>query len=149
MKNILLITFLFVTNFSIAIEKSETKLIKINTLRFIPPPTITLSILPDCLVSTGSFHISDLPAGSWTLTMIYGASTTNLNGSGNSTTISGLALGTYFFYVSDGTFQSPFAAAFMSPSITTTWNGSSWSNGFPGTTNAAIINGNYSTFELL
>jgi gliding motility-associated-like protein len=52
-----------------------------------------------CVVSTGSVELTGLPSGSWTLTMSPGAVVTN--GSGTSTTISGLVAGTYTFTVTN------------------------------------------------
>ena len=52
-----------------------------------------------CAVATGSVQLNGLPSGSWTLTMSPGAVVTN--GSGTSTTISGLAAGTYTFTVTN------------------------------------------------
>jgi gliding motility-associated-like protein len=59
-------------------------------------PTIGTVTQPSCSVATGSILLTGLPAGSWTINP--GA----ISGSGNSTTISGLATGTYTFTVSNG-----------------------------------------------
>jgi gliding motility-associated-like protein len=51
---------------------------------------------PTCLAATGSIVVTGLPSGTWTLARTPGGETT---GSGTSTTISGLAPGTYTFTV--------------------------------------------------
>ncbi len=61
-----------------------------------PAPTIGTITQPSCSVSTGSVFLTGLPAGSWTINP--GA----ISGSGTTTTISGLATGTYTFTVSNG-----------------------------------------------
>lgn len=63
-------------------------------------PLIGVIAQPTCTSSTGSVGLSGLPSiGSWTITTSPGG--TKTNGSGNTTTISGLAAGTYTFTVSD------------------------------------------------
>lgn len=59
-------------------------------------PTVGTITQPSCSVATGSVLLTGLPAGSWTINP--GA----VSGSGTSTTISGLATGTYAFTVSNG-----------------------------------------------
>jgi hypothetical protein len=55
---------------------------------------------PTCLVTTGSVSISGLPSsGTWTLTRSPGGNTTS--GSGTTTSVSGLAAGTYTFTVTN------------------------------------------------
>ena len=69
-------------------------------------PTIGTITQPTCSVATGSVVLTGLPnTGSWTITRSPGGITTN--GSGTSTTISGLATGTYTYTVSNGTCTSP------------------------------------------
>jgi hypothetical protein len=58
-------------------------------------PTIGTITQPTCTVATGSVILNGLPSGSWTITPI------NFPGSGSSTTISGLAPGTYKYRVKD------------------------------------------------
>ena len=63
-------------------------------------PLIGVITQPTCTPSTGSVGLSGLPLiGSWTITTTPGG--TKTNGSGNTTTISGLSAGTYTFTVSD------------------------------------------------
>jgi gliding motility-associated-like protein len=62
-------------------------------------PVVGTITAPTCSVSTGSVVLSSLPAGSWTLKRYPGGVTSS--GSGTSTTISGLATGTYNFSVTN------------------------------------------------
>src|SRR5207244_8937944 len=66
----------------------------INTLP--TPPTVPIAgavTQPTCTVATGSVVLSGLPAGNWTI------NPGNITGTGASTTINGLAPGTYNFTV--------------------------------------------------
>lgn len=64
-------------------------------------PTVGTITHPTCAVATGSVTLSGLPAsGTWTLTRT-GTSSVTTMGSGTSTTISGLAAGTYNFTVTN------------------------------------------------
>lgn len=108
-------------------------------------PTIGTLIQPDCLNSSSSVTINNLPSGTWTLIRT-GTSSGTTSGSGTSTTITGLTAGTYNFSVSDGTCPSLNSSnVVINSTASTTWNGSSWSNGVPTLSNQAIINGNYNT----
>ncbi|MFC4738877.1 hypothetical protein ACFO3U_02600, partial [Flavobacterium ponti] len=62
-------------------------------------PTVGTITQPTCSTATGSVVLSGLPTGSWTITRNPGAVTTT--GTGSSTTISGLASGTYTFTVTN------------------------------------------------
>ena len=63
-------------------------------------PTVGTITQPTCTVATGSVALSGLPAsGTWTLTRNPGAVTTT--GTGTTTTINGLAPGTYTFTVTN------------------------------------------------
>lgn len=59
-------------------------------------PTAGTITYPTCSVETGSIVINGLPSGLWTLTQTPGG---EMKGSGSSTTVSGLAPGTYTFTV--------------------------------------------------
>ncbi|HQI69840.1 MAG TPA: Ig-like domain-containing protein [Bacteroidales bacterium] len=68
----------------------------INTQPATPlAPTVGTITQPTCDVQSGSVVLSGLPAGSWII------NPGNINGSGNSTTVSGLAPGTYNFNVTN------------------------------------------------
>jgi gliding motility-associated-like protein len=74
--------------------------VAINTVPGAPTaPVVGIITQTTCAVATGSVELTELPSGSWTLTMSPGAVVTN--GSGTSTTISGLAAGTYTFTVTN------------------------------------------------
>lgn len=60
-------------------------------------PSVGTITQPTCTVSTGSVTLNNLPSGNWTLTRNPGGIITN--GSGTSTTITGLTNGTYTFTV--------------------------------------------------
>jgi hypothetical protein len=65
-----------------------------------PAPIIGTITQPTCSVSTGSVQLNGLPSsGTWTITTYPGGATTV--GSGTTTTISGLASGTYTFTVTN------------------------------------------------
>jgi hypothetical protein len=70
-----------------------------NTLALPPSaPVVGTITQPTCLLTTGSVILSGLPSsGSWTITRSPGGTTTN--GTGTSTTVSGLSPGTYTFTV--------------------------------------------------
>jgi gliding motility-associated-like protein len=64
------------------------------------PPVIGAITQPSCSIPSGSVELDGLPStGSWTVTSTPGAIKTT--GIGNSTVISGLASGTYFFTVTN------------------------------------------------
>ena len=77
---------------------SATYTLTVNSLPTAPVPgTVTH---PTCVLPTGSVVLNNLPAtGDWTITRTPGGQTTG--GSGTSTTISGLAPGTYNFTVTN------------------------------------------------
>jgi len=65
-------------------------------------PAIGTITQPTCAVATGSVALSGLPAtGTWTLTKTQGAVISTSTGSGATTTISGLASGTYSYTVTN------------------------------------------------
>ena len=62
-----------------------------------------------CITATGSVVLNGLPSGSWTLAQT-GTVNNTISGSGTSTTVSGLAPGTYNFIVNNGSCNSLNAA---------------------------------------
>ncbi|OOV17195.1 hypothetical protein BXU10_18270 [Flavobacterium sp. LM4] len=93
-----------------------------------------------CTTNTGSVILSDLPSsGSWTITST--PATVITTGSGTSTTISGLAIGSYTFTVTnDGGCPSAASSTVdIFDHTSTTWNGSGWSNGVPNASKNIII----------
>lgn len=74
-------------------SRSDAIIVTTNT-----PPTIGTITQPSCLLTTGSVDLNGLPAaGDWTI------NPGNITGSGTSATISGLAIGTYNFTVTNNT----------------------------------------------
>ena len=91
-------------------------------------PAIGTITQPTCAVPTGTVVLSGLPSsGTWTISRS-GSSIDSFTGTGSSTTISGLAAGSYTFTVSLASCTS--AATTIVPInalVTTSYNGSSWS----------------------
>ncbi|HNX87526.1 MAG TPA: T9SS type A sorting domain-containing protein [Paludibacteraceae bacterium] len=89
-----------VTNSSGCTSVTSTNVV-INVQPVIPSaPVVGTITQPTCTLSTGSVLLNGLPAGNWTI------NPGNISGTGTSTTISGLAAGTYNFTVNDGTCTS-------------------------------------------
>jgi hypothetical protein len=107
-------------------------------------PTIGTITQPTCAAPTGSIALSGLPSsGTWTLTRS-GTSSGTTTGTGTTTTVSGLAAGTYTFTVNNGSCTSSSSSnAVVTAVASTTWNGTSWSNGTPTSSMVMIFNGNY------
>lgn len=81
----------------------------INTPPTAPTAPVTGTITqPSCSAPTGSVALSGLPSGSWTITRTPG--NIDLNGSGETTTITGLSPGTYTFTLTAGGCTSPASA---------------------------------------
>jgi gliding motility-associated-like protein len=79
-------------------------------------PVIDSTAQPTCTVASGSIYLSGLPAtGTWTLTLYPGLIITT--GTGTTTTVTGLAAGTYYFTVanSDGCVSPASANAVINP----------------------------------
>ncbi len=71
-----------------------------NNLQYLPPPVIGIVNQPTCSLATGNVTLNGLPStGTWTLTRNPGGATTQ--GTGTSTTISGLTEGTYSYTVTN------------------------------------------------
>jgi gliding motility-associated-like protein/uncharacterized repeat protein (TIGR01451 family) len=77
-------------------DNSETSLV--ITCATPNTPTVGTITQPTCSVATGSVALSGLPTGTWTVT---GSPSGTATGTGTSTTISGLAAGTYTFTVTN------------------------------------------------
>ena len=92
-------TFTVTNSFGCTSEQSEEVLINPQPATPTRPSVGTITP-PTCNVATGSVNLFGLPStGTWVLTMYPGTVTTN--GTGSSTTISGLASGTYNFTVTN------------------------------------------------
>nr|WP_315205302.1 T9SS sorting signal type C domain-containing protein [uncultured Flavobacterium sp.] len=103
-------------------------------------PTQGAIVHPDCVSATGSVTLNSLPStGTWTLTRS-GTSSATITGTGSSTTISGLAPGTYTFTVSNSTCTSLASDnVVINPVVTDTWNGTAWSTGLVPTNSQKIV----------
>ena len=114
---------------------SNQVLLTVNPL----PTTPTAGTPTDVTcTNTGSVTLTNLPSGSWTL--VRNPGTVATTGSGNTYTVTGLAVGTYTFAVSNGSCSSATSPnVVIADNSSTTWNGS-WSKGAPDATKAAIIN---------
>ena len=104
-------------------------------------PTVGTVTHISCTANTGSVVLGDLPNGNWTINQTGDATATYSNTIANttSTTISGLAAGTYTFIVTNA---SGCPSATSSVSIldnSNTWNGSSWSKGVPPNASMNVI----------
>lgn len=94
-------------------------------------PTLGTITQPTCATpTTGSVDLTNLPA-SGTLSQKVGTTTTVVSYTGNSKTLSELAVGTYTFTVSNGSCESSPVSVTISPLVTNTWNGTSWSPNIP------------------
>ncbi|MBZ4043343.1 DUF7507 domain-containing protein [Flavobacterium hibisci] len=110
------------------------------------PPTIGTIKNITCN-SLGTIALSSLPSGAWTLEINSGSGTVNTSGSGSTTTVTGLAVGTYTFRITDNSSgcKSPLTApASIISQTTNTWNGTAWSTGSVPTLDQNIVfTGNY------
>ncbi|MGL2992751.1 T9SS sorting signal type C domain-containing protein [Flavobacterium sp. TSSA_36] len=87
----------------------------------------------------GSVVLNSLPNNSWTV-LQSGAAQATYTGSGTTFIVPNLDAGIYTFTVTSGGCSSPPSEnVTISDKSTTTWNGSTWSNGVPDSTKNAII----------
>jgi choice-of-anchor A domain-containing protein len=90
-----------VTNAAGCISPASTSAV-INSQPTTPAaPVVGTITQPTCAVATGSVNLSGLPAGAWTLSQTVGATSSTISGTGITTTISGLAAGTYTYTVTN------------------------------------------------
>jgi len=94
-------TYVFTVTNSYGCTSEQSEEVVINPQPETPSrPSVGTITSPTCSVTTGSVNLFGLPAtATWTLTMYPGTITTN--GTGSSTTVSGLATGTYYFTVTN------------------------------------------------
>lgn len=113
-----------------------------------PASPIIQSITPQtCTIATGSITLNNLPsAGNWTLTQS-GTSSSTISGSGATTIINGLAIGTYAYSVTNSAGCTSIISnnATILGIVTTTWNGSAWLPSAPTSNDKIIFNGNYTS----
>ncbi|WP_264565881.1 fibronectin type III domain-containing protein [Flavobacterium sp. N3904] len=114
---------------------SNEVLVVVNALP--TAPTISSKTDISCTVSTGSVTLGGLPSGTWTINPGPGA----ISDTGTSYTVTGLAVNSYTFTVADGNGCPSAPSAFVSilDSSSTTWNGTTWTNGTPNSSKSAII----------
>ncbi|MFV5683899.1 T9SS sorting signal type C domain-containing protein [Flavobacterium sp. GB2R13] len=119
---------------------SATGTITVNSIPTAPTFASVDITQPNCSIVTGSVVLSGLPAsGTWTLTRS-GTSSATISGTGTSTTISGLSVGTYYYTVSNGTCASVASSGVtINNQVTNTWNGSVWSTGLAPTSSEKIV----------
>jgi len=115
-----------------------------TVINLLDPPTIgTISNVTCSSVTSGSVVLNNLPAtGNWSISStpnVMGLSGTS--GSGVTTIISGLPVGNYTFRVTSesGCISPSSINVSIVDASSTTWNGSSWSNGAPDATKNAIV----------
>ncbi|MFV5697155.1 T9SS sorting signal type C domain-containing protein [Flavobacterium sp. ZT3R17] len=121
---------------------SSVKSVTVNPQPSTPSAPIVGAITqPTCAIGTGSVVLSGLPSsGTWTI------NPGGYTGSGTSTTISGIAAGTYNYTVSNGTCTSSQSTNVpVIGLITKTWDGSTWLNGTPTLSDNIVFNGFYSS----
>ncbi|WP_284653035.1 hypothetical protein [Flavobacterium terrisoli] len=112
----------------------------VNTGLATATPVTTLT-QPTCTLATGTITITS-PTGSGMTYSINGLTYTNTTG-----VFTGVATGTYSVTAKNSSgCISPAASATINGQPTNTWNGTSWSTGFPPTTSEiAVFAGNYSS----
>lgn len=102
-------------------------------------PIVGVITQPTCALATGSVVLSGLPSSGI-------LNPGNISYSGTSYTVSGLVPGTYNFTVTTNSCYSTGSAnVLVLPLATTTWNGSSWSNGLPSSDKNIVFNGDYAS----
>ncbi|WKL46535.1 T9SS sorting signal type C domain-containing protein [Flavobacterium pectinovorum] len=111
-----------------------------TTTILLTPPTTGIPTPVTC-TTQGTVTLTDMPSGTWTLERNPGAVTTS--GSGTSYTVTGLAVGTYTFRVTNSVgCKSPSTGnVVITNQSSTTWSGTGWSNDKPDASKAAIISG--------
>ena len=87
-----------IDDISFKINLFETKTVNVS-VGSISAPTVGTITRPDCNTPTGSVLLNNLPAGNWTLKRTPGNIVST--GTGTSTTVTGLAPGTYQYTVTD------------------------------------------------
>lgn len=106
-------------------------------------PTFTITNI-DCNNQTGSVILNNLPTGNWII------NPGNISGSGSSFTIKGLTVvGSPYYYTvtnSNGCVSSSTGSiSIIDYNSSTTWNGTSWTNGLPDMNKKIIFSGNFSS----
>ncbi|MCP2029936.1 putative repeat protein (TIGR01451 family), partial [Flavobacterium sp. HSC-32F16] len=115
-----------------------------TSIDLLSPPTIGTTVNTTC-TDLGTVVLNNLPPiGNWEIQRSPDGAITR--GSGTSTTITGLTAGTtYSFRVTNvsGCKSPSSATVSVTNQSSTTWNGTSWSNGDPNSTKSVIFTGPY------
>ncbi|PAM95925.1 hypothetical protein B4N84_05080 [Flavobacterium sp. IR1] len=122
----------------------NSNVVTMTTVPTVATPTVGTITNINCTTSTGSVALNGLPSGSWTIERTPDLVT--VNGSGATTTLTGLAAGTYTFNVTNNTAGCKSAATanvVISDQSATTWNGTAWSNGPPTATKNVTFAGSF------
>ncbi|STO14289.1 Uncharacterised protein [Flavobacterium hibernum] len=112
-----------------------------RSLTINPPFTAPIvgTVTPVSCSVAGSIVLSGLPAGSWKIAQS-GFATNSIDGTESTITISGLAKGNYSFTVTSENCTSGSTASIeIKDESSTSWNGTSWSNGDPNKDKSVII----------
>lgn len=113
------------------------------TITAVNTPVLDSKLDIDCASATGSIVLNNLPAtGTYTLNRTGTSSGTTAGLSGTTQVITGLALGTYNFFVSNAgcTSQVLSGIVIQDNSSTITTDGSTWTNGLPTSGKTVIYN---------
>ncbi len=137
------VTVVMTTNNSCGVPTATSNAIVLTVNPSPASPTVGTASMPSCEATSGSLNLSDLPTGTWTLTQS-GTSSSTATGSGTTTTVSGLVSGTYTYTVTgtNGCVSPPTSSVVITGN-STTYNGTSWSNGEPDLTKIAVFDGDY------
>ncbi len=113
----------------------------VSVYTFPQRPTVGTITQPDCNTSTGSIVLTGLPTGGK-------VNPGNISYSGTSATISGLVPGNYTYTVTNAsgcTSAATVSGSIVIISTANSFNGTSWSNGTPNSSQALVFNGNFSS----
>jgi hypothetical protein len=105
-------------------------------------PTVSTITGVNC-TGPGSVLLTNLPTGNWTINQTGTAPASYVNTTPNTTsyTVTGLALGGYYFTVNNGTCTSVQTSVVnINDQTSTTWDGTTWLGGPPTATKNVIIN---------
>ncbi|AWK03428.1 hypothetical protein HYN56_04005 [Flavobacterium crocinum] len=119
---------------------SNTVTITVNQIQ--TTPTVGTKTDVTCL-NQGTIPLSGLPSGSWQINQTGpGSATSSFGGAGSTTTVTGLAAGTYKFTVQTATtcVSAETAPVTITDESSTEWDGSNWSHGLPDNTKSVVIN---------
>jgi hypothetical protein len=121
---------------------SDVTIVEVKAPLLVYAPIVKSTIQPSCSTK-GRIFLEGLPTGNWTLYQT-GTTTETILGSGTTTAISGLEIGTYSYRVFDGTCLSKTTSNILLPPLqSTAWTGIQWTNDLPNIDKYVYMNGNY------